>query len=235
MRGTPSFGMVWRWWTRIIPACAGNTAQWTSRTNRLRDHPRVCGEHRRACRQRPMIRGSSPRVRGTPYRYRDVVGFEGIIPACAGNTHGNSGLPRDIRDHPRVCGEHGQRCQPAVPQLGSSPRVRGTLAPEQDAVRRSGIIPACAGNTYFELVHFLIYGDHPRVCGEHISPESMGRPELGSSPRVRGTHSAPTLIPPTHGIIPACAGNTILGAGTGEEVGDHPRVCGEHPSSGFVR
>ena len=30
------------------------------------------------------------------------------------------------------------------------------------------------------------------------------------------------------GIIPACAGSTILGTGIRFEVGDHPRMCGEH-------
>ena len=50
----------------------------------------------------------------------------------------------------------------------------------------------------------------------------------GSSLRMRGTHSAPTLMPPTHGIIPAYAGNTSTAMWASACSRDHPRVCGEH-------
>ena len=71
--------------------------------------------------------------------------------------------------------------------------------------------------------------DHPRVCGEHTTKTlSLGH-YTGSSPRVRGT---PRLAPPCRagqGIIPACAGNTLIGIITSGVGRDHPRVCGEHP------
>ncbi len=37
------------------------------------------------------------------------------------------------------------------------------------------------------------------------------------------------------GIIPACAGNTLPGAGRVQPHRDHPRVCGEHPWRGLSR
>ena len=54
----------------IIPACAGNTRRHRCAAHRARDHPRVCGEHRKGSQLPPSVEGSSPRVRGTPYRAR---------------------------------------------------------------------------------------------------------------------------------------------------------------------
>ena len=51
---------------------------------------------------------------------------------------------------------------------------------------------------------------------------------LGSSPRVRGTLVDGDFMQAEHGIIPACAGNTVSVEIEGVIVGDHPRVCGEH-------
>ena len=70
----------------IIPACAGNTRPQRSASNRRRDHPRMCGEHRHRTLLPDRRIGSSPHVRGTrvPVTMFDAV--IGIIPACAGNT-----------------------------------------------------------------------------------------------------------------------------------------------------
>ena len=138
-RGTRTIG--------IIPACAGNTVLLCGHFLLLRDHPRVCGEHRRLAAARRSTRGSSPRVRGTPALIVLDYATGGIIPACAGNTHGHDvrgGLrgiipacagnttgsfpPAWCRwDHPRVCGEHVFTIPGHIPAWGSSPRVRGTL------------------------------------------------------------------------------------------------------------
>ena len=131
----------------IIPACAGNTGN--SRTNvfRLRDHPRVCGEH--ICRVMwvTVYPGSSPRVRGTLDRISSSSMEMGIIPACAGNTNGEVWRLVTSGDHPRVCGEHMVRASFFRSSGGSSPRVRGTPQQVPQAGAARGIIPACAGNT----------------------------------------------------------------------------------------
>ena len=49
----------------IIPAYAGNTNSKQIKPPQYKDHPRVCGEHRRpVCQTIPAV-GSSPRMRGT--------------------------------------------------------------------------------------------------------------------------------------------------------------------------
>ena len=61
--------------------------------------------------------------------------------------------------------------------------------------------------------------DHPRMCGEHLLLRLDGFGE-GSSPHVRGAHLPLQRRLSTHGIIPACAGSTmvvhvLLAAGSG--------------------
>ena len=116
-----------------------------------------------------------------------------------------------------------------------------------------GIIPAYAGNTRrrdtatltcwdhpricgehtlpTRLVAATV-GDHPRICGEHVPTQKAMDLGLGSSPHMRGTHDGTATFRSNAGIIPAYAGNTIIGRGFIEDTGDHPRICGEHLPSG---
>ena len=50
----------------------------------------------------------------------------------------------------------------------------------------------------------------------------------GSSPRMRGTPSRRRTAVPFFRIIPAYAGNTRPNRPARPNLGDHPRVCGEH-------
>ena len=174
----------------------------------FRDHPRVCGEHGCRCGARFLFRGSSPRVRGTRHDTEPEEVKLGIIPACAGNTMVHASIQWMLS--------------------GSSPRVRGTLLTKPLPVLSSRIIPACAGNTRTWLVRIDRAGDHPRVCGEHVSTSFFQPPLLGSSPRVRGTRQARQKPDRPAGIIPACAGNTEWIVHRSRLRWDHPRVCGEH-------
>ncbi len=214
--------------TGIIPACAGNTRLRPMSFPFSRDHPRVCGEHPPPTPRPGRRAGSSPRVRGTLLPREFESPARGIIPACAGNTEPCIARLRLVRDHPRVCGEHGVMATLDDPAAGSSPRVRGTPERSGRRQRRHGIIPACAGNTRSRRVNDITAGDHPRVCGEHTAmPGAVGN-AAGSSPRVRGTRHVRVPVAPVPGIIPACAGNTSMASGPSIEAGDHPRVCGEH-------
>ena len=112
--------------------------------------------------------------------------------------------------------------------MGSSPRVRGTPKPETIFCKLRGIIPACAGNTSSTTPSPRPNRDHPRVCGEHLDDKTLYARQQGSSPRVRGTHAAGDYVAGLYGIIPACAGNTPYNKLPLYDVGDHPRVCGEH-------
>ena len=171
----------------IIPAYAGNTRLTFSRLCAIRDHPRVCGEHTGMNTGSSMPRGSSPRMRGTHTvdRWNDRV--RGIIPAYAGNTYVLKPRKLKQRDHPRVCGEHGLRDNILATSPGSSPRMRGTPWWPDGIPRHPGIIPAYAGNTVVLGVLATSYGDHPRVCGEHIALCDVIVSHEGSSPRMRGT------------------------------------------------
>ena len=147
-------------------------------------------------------------MRGTHNVRIACAGIIGIIPAYAGNTYRMCRSYTVPRDHPRVCGEHGQRYELRYAVQGSSPRMRGTPS------WRFGL--PCR------------VWDHPRVCGEHITPNPFANAVLGSSPRMRGTRALRVRILNPHGIIPAYAGNTRPAPCRGSPDWDHPRVCGEH-------
>ena len=209
MRGTQSRCRPCMRRTGIIPAYAGNTRPALARRSIARDHPRVCGEHLSFGVGTPPIGGSSPRMRGTPDAGPVDAGERGIIPAYAGNTFDVASSRCAVRDHPRVCGEHMASCRGVVQGMGSSPRMRGTPSLCRRPTRRTGIIPAYAGNTRQEYCAVCCRRDHPRVCGEHAAPSAMVTFFSGSSPRMRGTPCPSCQQRTIPGIIPAYAGNTM--------------------------
>ena len=171
----------------IIPAYAGNTDRHELSGAFRGDHPRVCGEHLTGNPYLLMVQGSSPRMRGTLFFWTVWSSDSGIIPAYAGNTDIMPLRGIDVRDHPRVCGEHPFLSGRIVRIGGSSPRMRGTLGDCLVLVIGCGIIPAYAGNTSAARSHRIRSRDHPRVCGEHKRSTSMKTVPSGSSPRMRGT------------------------------------------------
>ena len=126
VRGTQIIHYIFIIYMGIIPACAGNTADYGGFVLRRRDHPRMCGEHSKTKPPFMSCAGSSPHVRGTPPSMASGAPADGIIPACAGNTvRSRVRLPR-VWDHPRMCGEHTHVLLCAGVSAGSSPHVRGT-------------------------------------------------------------------------------------------------------------
>ena len=214
----------------IIPAYAGNTIPQIFPHPRLRDHPRVCGEHPVGVLMVCFRLGSSPRMRGTPPTMQEVVHAVGIIPAYAGNTPCGTVRSARCRDHPRVCGEHSLYNRIRQRMEGSSPRMRGTRFLRRIVVWAIGIIPAYAGNTIPQFHMLNIPRDHPRVCGEHVGIVHRLINPKGSSPRMRGTPFCTSSLRPASRIIPAYAGNTFRLSRAAVWRGDHPRVCGEHPA-----
>ncbi len=111
--------------TRIIPACAGTTVSLPARDRERRDHSRLRGDH---CFWRVFavfLTGSSPPARGPLAGRQFSLGKSGIIPACAGTTHGCLRSPVLHGDHPRLRGDHEPIGSIAVLALGSSPPARG--------------------------------------------------------------------------------------------------------------
>jgi hypothetical protein len=192
---------------RFIPARAGNAHHASMPRRPPAVHTRVCGEHTVDQESPTGMSGSSPRVRGT--HCRGILRNAGrrFTPACAGNTRkptrpndrssvhprvwGNTPRRRSRKRprtvHPRVYGEHSisSICCPRL--IGSSPRVRGTLA---IVGMRAGVprfIRACAGNIRAGSVAQMGRTVHPRVCGEHKAKDNPRAEAHGSSPRVRET------------------------------------------------
>ena len=132
------------------------------------------------------------------------------------------------RDHPRMCGEHGDCRYSVHGRTGSSPHVRGAHVRENIPMVCFGIIPACAGSTPCRSTGITPSRDHPRMCGEHPDADSYWRLRAGSSPHVRGAPSSALTTSSSCGIIPACAGSTSRLCASLRTRRDHPRMCGEH-------
>ena len=66
------------------------------------------------------------------------------------------------------------------------------------------------------------------MCGEHNSRPTDDQAREGSSPHVRGARWCRSADGGWLGIIPACAGSTVVPQCGWWLVGDHPRMCGEH-------
>ena len=129
-----------------------------------------------------------------------------------------------------MCGEHRSIVGIGVACQGSSPHVRGARLGSTLNAAAMGIIPACAGSTLSLSTTQALRWDHPRMCGEHDSRPSSFGIWPGSSPHVRGARRVCHGASIGHGIIPACAGSTSTQSNRMEQNGDHPRMCGEHPS-----
>ena len=112
--------------------------------------------------------------------------------------------------------------------VGSSPHARGTPGVAERTPPPTGIIPACAGNTQGSPVPLSARRDHPRMRGEHDGLTEVDYKDAGSSPHARGTRRRRSSSRFGFGIIPACAGNTTVKAGTWCVPRDHPRMRGEH-------
>ena len=191
-------------------------------------HPRVCGENLIIRTMEIPVAGSSPRVRGKHPDGLEVYPTKRLIPACAGKTIQVFTRSRCRTAHPRVCGENVRVNIACRSSAGSSPRVRGKLCGDRDLAERDGLIPACAGKTAPYAGSQGHRWAHPRVCGENEHSREVAGIPWGSSPRVRGKLSRRSLRSSSTRLIPACAGKTHVGDGAGENLGAHPRVCGEN-------
>ena len=190
VRGKPPYSMGRVNCLRLIPACAGKTVTPPPPSPPRSAHPRVCGENSDFRGSAWCGAGSSPRVRGKQHRGRPILTRRGLIPACAGKTATTGTTVARWRAHPRVCGENRHASTSVSTSVGSSPRVRGK--------RSTRTRPSSS---------FLA---HPRVCGENRAATRRTRLQLGSSPRVRGKPGHGGLLRGVGGLIPACAGKTMI-------------------------
>ena len=127
-----------------------------------------------------------------------------------------------------MCGDHDNKSTKVELLEGSPPHVRGPPVKVLDIFHSHGITPACAGTTALWFHLPMIQWDHPRMCGDHPSACPIQRIGSGSPPHVRGPHTLCHMIEVDPGITPACAGTTYSSYNLAVDMGDHPRMCGDH-------
>ena len=131
-------------------------------------------------------------------------------PRAFGETLLVGGVHRRVPAHPRACGENPVHFLTEEGAAGSSPRVRGKRPPGAGAAGPGGLIPACAGKTKDIDVYTRPNGAHPRMCGENIGGRVSPGVSAGSSPHVRGKRFRSLPLAHPRGLIPACAGKTVV-------------------------
>ena len=150
----------------ITPACAGNRDFIRLARAEFGDHPRMRGEQGYVETLSKNPKGSPPHARGTV----DVPGkrwvFEGITPACAGNSKIAKCAGSCEEDHPRMRGEQYRQVRNLNAQCGSPPHARGTGFSNSVYCYFYRITPACAGNSQRRCPQGDDGSDHPRMRGE---------------------------------------------------------------------
>ena len=113
--------------------------------------------------------------------------------------------------------------------MGSPPHARGILRGVLDIAKKSGITPACAGNTCVHILTHFLPRDHPRMRGEYRNTIQTKFSTSGSPPHARGILHVIADNLHYGGITPACAGNTLFCNSIPSGSRDHPRMRGEYP------
>ena len=194
--------------SRLIPARAGNTHQWSPDLPVQSAHPRSRGEHVMVFTIKSRIPGSSPLARGTRHHSGQYRGHARLIPARAGNTVWSLGCLIIAAAHPRSRGEHTCAQLRKNHACGSSPLARGTHARVPQMLHPTRLIPARAGNTHRPSSSRKLRTAHPRSRGEHFTNLDAQASAHGSSPLARGTPSRAVWRLGCVRLIPARAGNT---------------------------
>ena len=208
MRGKLYMSRSRRFSRGITPADAGKTIDKDGVIVIGQDHPRGCGENTASSLTAQNRIGSPPRMRGKQSHGQERFEPVRITPADAGKTVPVFGHRAHNRDHPRGCGENTVQSPTLRPRGGSPPRMRGKLIYSSLPLSVSGITPADAGKTIWVIIPVNLHRDHPRGCGENLSPRIALIGQLR--------------------ITPADAGKTERPAGDSAAPRDHPRGCGEN-------
>ena len=116
---------------------------------RIRDHPRIRGEHpSHAAMDSTSSLGSSPHTRGAPNGCMNVASIS--------------------RDHPRIRGEHTERLQARAHDQRIIPAYAGsTLSHVERKTASEGSSPHTRGAPGKMSLGMRTSWDHPRIRGEH--------------------------------------------------------------------
>ena len=112
--------------------------------------------------------------------------------------------------------------------------MRGKLSPIALNAKSSRITPAGAGKTFRSRYIGLRKEDHPRRCGENVTPFRQECYGVGSPPQVRGKPATTALDALDERITPAGAGKTGTTTMMTKLPRDHPRRCGENCCSSVL-
>ena len=170
---------------RITPAHAGTTYMRICLMADYEDHPRSCGNHENKFKLVTNIVGSPPLMREPPRRVTSTCSKDGITPAHAGTTLIVTNCLISLQDHPRSCGNHRLLCKWSLPSTGSPPLMREPQIIIGFFTFSIGITPAHAGTTKERVKRTNNQRDHPRSCGNHLSPAPSGATSSGSPPLMR--------------------------------------------------
>ena len=168
----------------------------------------MCGKNTDTFGFASSMIGSPPRVREKRPIITNGIACIGITPACAGKTPITPHICQPRRDHPRVCGKNDDLFGDIAKFVGSPPRVREKLSSSRRSDTSYGITPACAGKTLLNFFNYVVYQDHPRVCGKNFMLKTAKLKGEGSPPRVREKLSLEPQKLVVARITPACAGKT---------------------------
>ena len=175
----------------------------------------------------PCVIGSPPHMRGKVQVQAKPSSGQGITPAHAGKSCGQSLQERGRQDHPRTCGEKLKGKQGQKQAKGSPPHMRGKVPSPEKGEPTLRITPAHAGKRPASPRARRGRRDHPRTCGEKRLRRQCARRSKGLPPHMRGKEVRANIAALGRGITPAHAGksSTFFRAPAG--TWDHPRTCGE--------
>ena len=208
MWGTPTHCAQDREKLRFIPTHVGNTIFVLSLQSSVAVHPHACGEHMSTHQKVMNHHGSSPRMWGTHRLCLLMNKDKRFIPTHVGNTvrYAPHHLPYAV--HPHACGEHTRAASSGWTQIGSSPRMWGTLVSLPFGLFFCRFIPTHVGNTFGSPQFPAEPSVHPHACGEHHKVIILENETNGSSPRMWGTLFSRCIISSAGRFIPTHVGNT---------------------------
>ncbi len=205
-RGNPPSPFVQTHLLGPIPACAGEPCSETSHPLSRRAYPRMRGGTFATAFRYLKIRGLSPHARGNPAGTASGDGYEGPIPACAGEPQRGGRQHKCGRAYPRMRGGTRGVGLCGHPSWGLSPHARGNHAGSVLGGNSPGPIPACAGEPCTCATTMLASRAYPRMRGGTIDLSNNPCVVRGLSPHARGNRMGAGEAPTPSGPIPACAG-----------------------------
>ena len=192
---------------RFIPTHVGNGDPASQTTTASTVHPHACGERVAADLDDAPVFGSSPRMWGTAASAQSGSGIERFIPTHVGNGSSTGVDYIRVAVHPHACGE---RLMPSVctmTLIGSSPRMWGTVNPQQFDQWLARFIPTHVGNGRTSAPRPSVAAVHPHACGERQQHRRGLHTRRGSSPRMWGTVDALGVHDDVDRFIPTHVGN----------------------------